>query len=131
MPAYQRLALPLWPQVQEDGQRGIRCMAVGLAEGVGPWAHAKPAHAHGPMHAEKSDLLPSLNNTCGRRWRSMGGAAFAAWRWAWRRAAGPGALLGLLTFLDPPRPDTRDTLEKALGYGVDTKMARPPRTCRV
>ncbi len=61
------------PQVEEFGRRGIRCMAVALAEGGGPW-----------------------------------------------RA------LGLLTFLDPPRPDTRDTLEKALGYGVDTKMARPP-----
>ncbi len=40
--------------------------------------------------------------------------------------AGPWRALGLLTFLDPPRPDTRDTLEKALGYGVDTKMARAP-----
>ncbi len=37
---------------------------------------------------------------------------------------GPWRMLGLLTFLDPPRPDTRDTLEKALGYGVDTKMVR-------
>ncbi|KAK9839605.1 hypothetical protein WJX81_000469 [Elliptochloris bilobata] len=56
-------------KVEEYGRRGIRCMAVGLAEGKGPWR-----------------------------------------------------MLGLLTFLDPPRPDTRDTLEKALGYGVDTKM---------
>ena len=61
-----------WLQVEEYGRRGIRCMAVGLAEGGGPWR-----------------------------------------------------VLGLLTFLDPPRPDTRDTLEKALGYGVDTKMVRP------
>ena len=62
----------MWRQVEEYGRRGIRCMAVGLAEGEGPWR-----------------------------------------------------VLGLLTFLDPPRPDTRDTLEKALGYGVDTKMVRP------
>eukprot|EP00122_Pirum_gemmata_P015184 Pgem_evm1s14187 len=31
-------------------------------------------------------------------------------------------LLGLLTFLDPPRPDTKDTLEKAMALGVDVKM---------
>lgn len=31
-------------------------------------------------------------------------------------------LLGLLTFLDPPRPDTRKTIEDANAYGVAVKM---------
>ena len=31
-------------------------------------------------------------------------------------------LLGLLTFLDPPRPDTRKTIEHANAYGVTVKM---------
>lgn len=31
-------------------------------------------------------------------------------------------MLGLLTFLDPPRPDTKDTIHKAMAYGVDVKM---------
>jgi H+-transporting ATPase len=31
-------------------------------------------------------------------------------------------LQGILTFLDPPRPDTKDTLERAMAYGVDVKM---------
>lgn len=31
-------------------------------------------------------------------------------------------MLGILTFLDPPRPDTKDTIEKALKLGVDVKM---------
>eukprot|EP00300_Choanocystis_sp_HF-7_P015147 c18950_g1_i3.p1 GENE.c18950_g1_i3~~c18950_g1_i3.p1 ORF type:complete len:930 (+),score=233.88 c18950_g1_i3:778-3567(+) len=31
-------------------------------------------------------------------------------------------LLGLLTFLDPPRPDTKDTIDNARKYGVDVKM---------
>lgn len=31
-------------------------------------------------------------------------------------------MLGLLTFLDPPRPDTKATLETALYYGVQTRM---------
>lgn len=30
--------------------------------------------------------------------------------------------LGILTFLDPPRPDTKDTIEKSLALGVDVKM---------
>lgn len=43
--------------------------------------------------------------------------------------AGPGAgapwkAVGLLTFLDPPRPDTKDTLHRAQLYGVKIKMAR-------
>ena len=34
----------------------------------------------------------------------------------------PWQLAGLLTFLDPPRPDTKDTLDAALAAGVDIKM---------
>jgi H+-transporting ATPase len=35
---------------------------------------------------------------------------------------GEWELLGLLTFLDPPRPDTKDTIHKAIHYGVGVKM---------
>ena len=31
-------------------------------------------------------------------------------------------MLGILTFLDPPRPDTKATIENAHKYGVDVKM---------
>lgn len=31
-------------------------------------------------------------------------------------------LLGLLTFLDPPRHDTKDTIHRAIAYGVEVKM---------
>jgi H+-transporting ATPase len=31
-------------------------------------------------------------------------------------------MLGILTFLDPPRPDTKVTIENAKKYGVDVKM---------
>ncbi|GFR41408.1 hypothetical protein Agub_g2091 [Astrephomene gubernaculifera] len=34
----------------------------------------------------------------------------------------PWQMLGLLTFLDPPRPDTKRTIERALEFGVDVKM---------
>ncbi|CAL5220978.1 g3087 [Coccomyxa viridis] len=37
-------------------------------------------------------------------------------------ADGQWHMLGLLTFLDPPRPDTRATLETALHYGVQARM---------
>eukprot|EP01040_Poterioochromonas_malhamensis_P007396 gene7396-7978_t len=31
-------------------------------------------------------------------------------------------MLGLLTFLDPPRVDTKDTIHRAISYGVEVKM---------
>jgi len=31
-------------------------------------------------------------------------------------------MLGLLTFLDPPRPDTKETIHRAISYGVEVKM---------
>jgi H+-transporting ATPase len=31
-------------------------------------------------------------------------------------------MLGLLTFLDPPRPDTKQTIDRAREYGVEVKM---------
>jgi H+-transporting ATPase len=34
----------------------------------------------------------------------------------------PWVFLGMLTFLDPPRPDTRDTIEKAGHFGVPVRM---------
>ena len=37
-------------------------------------------------------------------------------------AASPWHLVGLLTFLDPPRPDTKQTLDAAMAAGVDVKM---------
>jgi len=37
-------------------------------------------------------------------------------------ADGPWEMVGLLTFLDPPRPDTKDTIERAAKFGVEVKM---------
>eukprot|EP00884_Botryococcus_braunii_P018072 jgi/Botrbrau1/4949/Bobra.0122s0027.1 len=31
-------------------------------------------------------------------------------------------LIGILTFLDPPRPDTKHTIDKSMEFGVDVKM---------
>ena len=36
--------------------------------------------------------------------------------------SGDWELLGLLTFLDPPRPDTKETLRQASEMGVEVKM---------
>jgi len=38
------------------------------------------------------------------------------------QTTGEWELLGLLTFLDPPRPDTKDTIHRAMAYGVQVKM---------
>mmetsp|Transcript_14681 Transcript_14681/g.43032 ORF Transcript_14681/g.43032 Transcript_14681/m.43032 type:complete len:940 (+) Transcript_14681:400-3219(+) len=35
---------------------------------------------------------------------------------------GPWELVGMLTFLDPPRPDTKETVRRAMEFGVDVKM---------
>jgi H+-transporting ATPase len=35
---------------------------------------------------------------------------------------GPWEMVALLTFLDPPRPDTKDTIDRAGQYGVEVKM---------
>jgi H+-transporting ATPase len=35
---------------------------------------------------------------------------------------GKWQMLGILTFLDPPRPDTKETIENAMALGVDVKM---------
>lgn len=35
---------------------------------------------------------------------------------------GKWQMLGILTFLDPPRPDTKETIERSMEYGVDVKM---------
>ena len=35
---------------------------------------------------------------------------------------GEWEMLGMLTFLDPPRPDTKQTIEDAHKYGVAVKM---------
>ena len=35
---------------------------------------------------------------------------------------GEWKMLGLLTFLDPPRHDTKDTIHRAMSYGVEVKM---------
>lgn len=37
-------------------------------------------------------------------------------------AEGNWEYLGLISLFDPPRDDTRDTIEKALEMGVDVKM---------
>lgn len=35
---------------------------------------------------------------------------------------GPWQMVGLLTFLDPPRPDTKDTIDRSNQFGVAVKM---------
>ena len=49
---------------------------------------------------------------------------------------GEWQMLGMLTFLDPPRPDTKETLRRAKEFGIDVKMitgdhkAIAKETCR-
>eukprot|EP00121_Abeoforma_whisleri_P010800 Awhi_evm1s9958 len=59
------------------------------------------------------EVKAKIDELGGRGIRSLAVAKFENDRWE---------MLGLLTFLDPPRPDTKDTIEKAMELGVDVKM---------
>ncbi len=37
-------------------------------------------------------------------------------------AEGEWIMTGILTFMDPPRPDTKETIERAIHYGLEVKM---------
>ncbi len=37
-------------------------------------------------------------------------------------AEGEWHMMGILTFMDPPRPDTKETIERAIHYGLKVKM---------
>lgn len=43
-------------------------------------------------------------------------------------AHGSWEMAGLLTFLDPPRPDTKHTIDRAREYGVEVKMVTGDHT---
>ena len=76
------------------------------------------------------DLLPpedeQIKRRCEADVRALGTRGVRALAVAKTRAVGGNVgdweLLGLLTFLDPPRPDTKDTLRQASEFGVEVKM---------
>jgi H+-transporting ATPase len=54
--------------------------------------------------------------------RSLGERGIRSLAVAKTNVAGKWEFLGLLTFLDPPRPDTKQTIADARKYGVEVKM---------
>ncbi len=59
---------------------------------------------------------------CEKHVQSLGERGIRAMAVAKTNDEGQWELLGLLTFLDPPRADTKDTIHKAIKYGVMVKM---------
>jgi magnesium-transporting ATPase (P-type) len=93
-------------KVHELGLRGIRSLAVAKSNDAGDWV----------MQVRSPGCLPP----CGTAGAADPRASSPARGRAPHRP--PGWPQGILTFLDPPRPDTKDTLERAMAYGVDVKM---------
>ena len=59
----------------------------------------------------------------GREGRGRFGERGIRWLAVAKTNAGGGwEMAGLLTFLDPPRPDTKHTIDRARDYGVEVKM---------
>ena len=82
-------------KVMELASRGIRALAVARADTCDP----KPPFAVHP---------PSASST-------SNGAGVGAGDGGWE-------FLGILTFKDPPRPDTKRTIERAVENGIAVKM---------
>jgi len=65
---------------------------------------------------------PSVTEAVEKEVHSLGLRGVRALAVATKEDGGKWRLLGLLTFLDPPREDTAKTIEQALEYGVNVKM---------
>jgi H+-transporting ATPase len=63
--------------------------------------------------AIQADVNAKVDNFAERGIRSLAVARTVGDKWQ---------MQGILTFLDPPRPDTKETLHKAMEYGIDVKM---------
>jgi H+-transporting ATPase len=78
------------------GQRGIRCLAVAMTVDKDEADYAQQSNK---KSNKKSNKSPAEDNSK-EKW----------------------VFLGLLTFLDPPRPDTKQTIHEAREFGVAVKM---------
>jgi len=63
-----------------------------------------------------------ITELCEKHVQSLGERGIRSMAVAKTNDEGKWQLLGLLTFLDPPRPDTLETIRKAVKYGVVVKM---------
>ena len=65
---------------------------------------------------------PEVEHQCEGHVQKLGARGIRAIAVAKTDASGAWQMQGLLTFLDPPRPDTKSTIHKAIEYGIGVKM---------
>jgi H+-transporting ATPase len=65
---------------------------------------------------------PAVHHRCEEDVTKLGERGIRSLAVAKKDGEGEWKMLGLLTFLDPPRPDTKKTIEDANKYGVEVKM---------
>ena len=96
---------------------GYRRVAKGAIHAIIPLAKPGPATA-----AIEAEADAKANDYASRGVRCMAVGATPVCKTQAEAEAAPVELVGLLTFLDPPRPDTHEVVEKAMSMGVDVKM---------
>ena len=64
---------------------------------------------------------PIMQNTVEKNVADLGAKGIRSLAVA-RTVQGEWKMMGLLAFLDPPRPDTKETIQEAIRYGITVKM---------
>eukprot|EP00301_Raphidiophrys_heterophryoidea_P003953 c11757_g1_i2.p1 GENE.c11757_g1_i2~~c11757_g1_i2.p1 ORF type:complete len:1017 (+),score=217.80 c11757_g1_i2:176-3226(+) len=72
--------------------------------------------------AHLCDQDPAIVDQCEKDVHNMGERGIRALAVAKTDENGVWRMLGLLSFLDPPRPDTKATIEQAIKFGIQVKM---------
>jgi H+-transporting ATPase len=67
------------------------------------------------------EKLGKVIDQCERDVERLGERGIRALAVAKTNASGAWEMAGLLTFLDPPRPDTKDTIDRARDFGVEVR----------
>jgi len=65
---------------------------------------------------------PDVQRRCEKDVHALGSRGIRALAVAKTNDAGEWEMVGLLTFLDPPREDTKSTIHRAISFGVEVKM---------
>lgn len=71
------------------------------------------------------EKLGKVIDQCERDVERLGERGIRALAVAKTNASGAWEMAGLLTFLDPPRPDTKDTIDRARDFGVEVRRRSP------
>jgi H+-transporting ATPase len=79
-------------------------------------------HPYIPYHLYHQAAIDAITHAVERDVESFGLRGIRTLAVAKTNERSEWEFLGMLTFLDPPRPDTKQTIDDAIKYGVAVKM---------